>query len=159
MGWWGSGIMEGDDPLDAKGEILELLGFDYQGMDDDPTPEQICIALNEQQLTLLERFKEDEFDNFIKIQVLGFLIITTGAKLEKVVHEAIFEAIKNDDWTEEDRQHELTKFKNAVRNYYAKGGRPFLMTNEDMFRELFNSMGGIEVNPNDLDITGDDEDI
>lgn len=116
MGWWGCGIMDGDSPLDAKAEIFELLGFP-DNMDDDPTSDQIRVALNAQQLSVLNAYIDNQFSHFIEIQVLGYLIVTTGAVLEIQVKAAILEAISNDDWIEEDRQNVLEVFEQVVQNY------------------------------------------
>lgn len=117
MGWWSTTVMGGDSPLDAEGDLYDIIfeGSKYQDgcerMDAEDegelTKEAISKALLERLPELLERVRGPALDLDIHRQVLGVMILKYGVPITDLTSEAIELAIdgaKCDEWAHEDEE-------------------------------------------------------
>lgn len=117
MGWWGTGIMEGDSPLDFQGEIQDFINGEDGA---EPNKEQ----LEHHQAALVDFIKNHQWveDREIGLEVLGYLMITKGAKMHVQTKFAILGAISKDiSWNGDvEREKELKRFQAVIENYVDK---------------------------------------
>mgnify|MGYP001038511481 FL=1 len=123
MGWWGTGVMEGDEPMDLEYVIREALleGVEVNECDDDSSADEEEARLN---VIVADKLKKGEykkiladmmagdgefgdFDREIAIQVLGEMIMCYGGTMSDD-DKAIFRgAAENDDWAQgDDKRHD-----------------------------------------------------
>jgi hypothetical protein len=147
MGWWGCGVMEGDTPLDAEGDILDLLGDVHAertgGEKLDPysdeadniaydAPEhpinKLYALLKEDGVsadvfnrlnTFLKEGKYDGDDICIYRQVLGEMIVCSGGILPDDVKAGCIAAAKDDDWAggDSERKAAMKQYIKRLKGY------------------------------------------
>jgi hypothetical protein len=123
MGWFSATIMGGDPPMNWEGDLNDIAGA--RPYDDKPislTAKMIDEHLDE----MVEFIKKEDDDSNIGWQVLGVMILTTGAKMPIEIRENIVKNIYDeniDGWDKpEDRKFFLDRFRTQVENY--KEGHP-----------------------------------
>lgn len=105
MGWWGFGIMEGDEPLDILHDWEE-----FAGNREVPSKESVRFI---KQLSY-------EFDSAIVAQVVGYQVMLHQHPMGKGLRKRILAGIANDDWDTHDRLKALAGFKKNVKHYDGK---------------------------------------
>ena len=142
MGWWATTIMGGDTPLDFEDEFFELVGI-KKSYEDNPTPESDLpdlifkfnkIFLNNKMIEIAKRwigykkgkYMEDELNNMISIgyQVLAYIFMTNGVKLDNDLKVKMLKWIPKDNWELSNLEREknikeliekLTKYDGSVK--------------------------------------------
>jgi hypothetical protein len=110
MTFFNASIMGGDYQWDLAGQILNYLGF--SGFEEENL-DFIKKGLEENIDQILKMFRGDILEH-IGFQVLGYIILETGAKvradiIEKIIQSTLWDVNKNDGW--------IPNFYN-IRNYY-----------------------------------------
>lgn len=104
MGWSDACVMGGDSPMDWEANLCEKAGGHY---DDDEgnvyTREQLESKLPE----LLAYIEGCRGDQGIGFQVLGVMLLGTGAELTSEAKAKITKAAENDEWASEDRERQV----------------------------------------------------
>jgi hypothetical protein len=137
MGWWSKDIMGGDSPLDAKDEIYGICNVEEFGDDGrEITREDIEANLPE----ILEKFRGTEnneyySDRAIYFQVLGVLMMETGAPISEELKAEILENSKTDEWASEDEERKqiVEGFHTAIESY---DGTPIVIKSRGLFEVM-----------------------
>jgi hypothetical protein len=154
MGWWDTGIMGGDSPLDALVEYEEALEFRREDNGDaglypltqlannDILRERVRKMVNARFAYLLiahdKMVKEWGCDEDVVTQVLATLIMACGAHLPAEFKKAAIAAGENDDWAKEDaeRRAKMSSYLEAIRAY--ETGKPVQLKDHGLFeRNVF----------------------
>ena len=161
MGWWGCDIMEGDTPLDCRGDLVDyLLGdervAELESLDDDgmDTYEQIhneaydALKCPVNSTTAMLSIKDGVLCGYnpdIALQVLGEMIMVSGHPFPKQVREACIAAAQKEidtsekGWrTEGVRQKCLTAYIGRVRAY--KNGEAVEPSSKGLFVTMTEGM-------------------
>jgi hypothetical protein len=134
MGWWSTDILGGDTPYDVAGELELWLGLQPPGSDDSTVPlhmpdnwsaeERVIVADaiddydGTKLLTALRKVFTDE-SSVIATQVLGLLVISSGADMSDDLRKAVLDACQRDQWAKEDsrRTRKIAAFAALVKDY------------------------------------------
>jgi hypothetical protein len=128
MGWWSDDIMGGDTPLDLQSFIYDALGFIQYPEDSD---EEVRIPSDGFDYKKIVKFLKDRDgdDYWLKSdtgnifhQVLGILMMESGAPINKTLKAKMIKAAKNDEWAnedggDEDRKDKMDAFIAKLKNY------------------------------------------
>jgi hypothetical protein len=144
MGYWSTVIMGGDTPLDYQGDMIDLCGVDYSTFVDgdyDLTSIRSEIESNYDKLT--EFCDNVNYgDPNIAYQVLGVLILESGAKLPDDIADKIYAAAMNDEWAKEsaERKVNMYAFISQLTTYDRAGGTPTKVKYEGLFEKIFSNL-------------------
>lgn len=132
MGWWSCTVMGGDDPLDWLSDLASVCGVGFVEGDDDEAWEQsfhgfmLTRGAVEAHLDALVQHLESidarPYDNArIPVQVLGAMILWTGAAIPDALRERIIASAEGDEWAaeNEERAHYIARFVVALRQHEA----------------------------------------
>lgn len=104
MGWWSKDIMGGDAPYDWEDEIYEICGAEMwpEGRTSKGkiSPDQFTEHL-EKIIVALRKSKDP-----IGYQVLGVLMMESGADMPEEVKSKIMQACHDDEWARRDPERE-----------------------------------------------------
>lgn len=118
MGWWGFTIMGGNPPMDWEDNFNDITGA--RPYEDKPIP-LTGLMVDEHLYEMVALIQKDKDDPNIGWQVLGVMILTTGAKMPIEIRENIVKNIYDeniDGWDKpNDRKFFLDHFKVQVENY------------------------------------------
>jgi hypothetical protein len=160
MGWWGFGIMEGDEPCDLQYIIESELAGDVfigsdVGMSEDEAYDQTMAKTAEMAKQALEcgdymeivsKIKAGEFDSEfddydqnIALQVLGEMIMVYGGKMDETVKPIFVEAAEADGWAQgnDERKAEMDAYINRVIAYDGTAIEP---TSRGLFDTIFTAI-------------------
>lgn len=101
MGWHSYEIFGGDPPHDFANDIAKICGVKHHSR---LTWKSLERRL-ENVLDYINQYEDDDQDEdkMICYQVLGVLMMGTGAKINKELKEKMIESAKNDYWSKESR--------------------------------------------------------
>ena len=136
MGWWSTGIMAGDSPLDWEDEIYNLCGVEKWQEDSDKMakiPKSKLGSNLAKIVRVIER--ESGWEKQIAYQVLGVLIMRCGCEMTGKLKSSIVSSAENDEWALEDseRNKDCKAFAKKVKDY---GGKPTETPSKGLF-EVF----------------------
>jgi hypothetical protein len=130
MGWWGTGIMEGDSPMDEVGSLAAVCGVEYSEPSDDAdgdgyvfTPE----ALNKNQNQLMKVADNNKYDGHITFQVWAYLVMKHGAEMTRLMKACFLSACDSDEWAQEgdeERQESISSFREKIEAYSGEAVDP-----------------------------------
>ena len=107
MGWWSDDIMGGDSPLDWKADICDVMkgknSFSKYGDDDLFTGKMIQENLDKILKKIAKGYDEEERQ--IGLQVLGCMVLSSGAKIPAKVRNQIIKAAEEDIWMKENLEN------------------------------------------------------
>jgi hypothetical protein len=141
MGWWGVNLFDGDEPLDALGNIADKckLKYDDDGDINDPAlfhSYPFTKQIIEENLDKIVPESEHVYE--CHLIVVGALILFTGAKLPNNLKNKIIKCAKNDkgwNWDEEkDRKECMEKFIEKIKSY--KEGTRWKANNQGDFLSI-----------------------
>jgi hypothetical protein len=157
MGWWDVGIMGGDTPLDIQGHIDDMILGEWDGKSDrDISAEQL-----DQNLADILRLPSTSWvgqttdDQRIFFQVVGYNILTTGAKMPKSLRKQVLDACKQEiDFLESDsdeigwlnperRVAHLKAFSRQVEKY--RDGQAVEVHNRGLFEQMASGLEGVVI--------------
>jgi hypothetical protein len=123
MGWWSTGIMAGDSPLDWEDEIYNLCGVEKWQEDSDKMA-KIPKSRLEANLTKITKVIEREsgWEKQIAYQVLGVMLMRSGCEISQKLKSSIVSAAEQDEWATEDgeRKKSCGDFAKKVKAYEGK---------------------------------------
>jgi hypothetical protein len=144
MGWWGTGIMEGDSPMDEVGSLAAICEVEYSeevsptyGGDGDGyvfTPE----TLDKHQAEIAKVAENNSYDDHITYQVWAYLVMKNGAEMTAEMRGMFLSACDSDEWAQEgdeERQESVNDFRSKIEKY---GGHPTNLN--DHSKGLFHSL-------------------
>ena len=156
MGWWGTGIMQGDPPLDMECVIYRLMEVD-QYVDDNK--HLVVKALSEKQgflFTEISKYKYKE-DIHIGHEVLATMIMAYGVKMQPNIKSLLISSIEQDDWAKGDseRKQVIEKFISVISVY---DGTPVLIKEKGLMQTIMEHIDGgkpglVNVIPTETDET------
>jgi hypothetical protein len=128
MGWWSDDIMGGDTPLDLQSFIYDALGFIKYPEDSD---EKVRIPSDGFDYKKIVKFLKDRDgdDYWLKSdtgnifhQVLGVMMMESGAPISKTLKNKMIKAAQQDEWAnedggDEDRKDKMDAFIAKLKNY------------------------------------------
>lgn len=140
MGWWGCGVMQGDTPLDMENDILNEMGLKY---DERPTKE--LLEKNQLKLSHALDAVHYEEDRTVGYQVLGVMMIETGAKFTKKLTSRIRKAFLDDTWMAEEGENSergrvMLEMAEKVKSY--KPGKTKMEHEPGLFETMAIKLGG-----------------
>lgn len=118
MGWWGHGVMQGDQPLDIQYVIFDSLGIPE--LEDTPeNNELIKKLLTDNQSELVDNAGEVDEDISIVHQVLAYIMMQYGVLIKEEVKAKLIDSINQDEWASEDRERmaEIVSFVKTLVEY------------------------------------------
>lgn len=111
MGWWSEAVMGGDSPLDWEGDISDYIGGHFDADEGHIfTREQLESNL----VDVVKRIETSGTDVKIGLQVLGVLILKTGAQMPDEVRDKIVKAAEEDDWAAEDDRNRKAHMRDLI---------------------------------------------
>lgn len=120
MGWWSTCILGGDAPLDLLHVLCSEIGVAYNSEEGDAWSEY-GFAYTRRDIdknlpAVLKRIEKMRWDRGIAYQVLGHMILSTGAKLPAKLRDKIVAAAESDEWAQEDEERaaEMAKLIKAL---------------------------------------------
>lgn len=121
MGWYGKGIMDGDEPMDWCHTLTNLAGAYRDNCDYGKPRPEFKHALESRQHQLVEKVVKasGEYGRVIAAQVLGVLVINQGAKMGDAAKKLVLDACDNDEWAKRDLERKIyvSEFADIVRAY------------------------------------------
>jgi hypothetical protein len=128
MGWWSDDVMGGDTPLDIESFIYDAVGINKYPEDSD---EEVRIPSDAFDYKKIVKFLKDrDGDDYwlkgdtgnIFHQVLGILMMESGAPINKTLKAKMIKAAQQDEWAnedggDEDRKDKMDAFITKVKNY------------------------------------------
>lgn len=119
MGWWGFGVVEGDEPLDLMPSIVDAItGKESNNSPVFESDEEYDRFDAERHALLVEKLKAGDYasaitriqngefdrigDRNIALQVLGELIVVNGGVMTDETKAIVIEAAENDEWAKWD---------------------------------------------------------
>ena len=115
MSWGGTGIMDGDGPMDCAEMFSESMEAGYGGY--SPTV-ALVQAIDRDPVKVEELLDHHaEHKDWEYGQVVGLFIIAGGAQMTPWMRRKVLQAIDNDGWDNENRKDEMAKFHKAVVEY------------------------------------------
>lgn len=142
MGWWSATIMGGDSPLDEQSALLRQAGLSWEAAYELPKHRaEIEQALPK----MVEYAQKQKYDRDIVWQVLGVLLMGSGAAMPKDVQRTIIQAAKEDEWMKEvgqdtERGEHIQDFIHAVMSYNLEGGKPVELKREGLMDKINQAM-------------------
>lgn len=144
MGWWSTTVMGGDTPLDFEGDMLiDICGLAHDDyLENGYAPYRHTIESHIDELVAYCD-KHDGDDQNIAFQVLGVILMGSGAAMSADVKEQIEVGINMDEWADEDseRKEHMRDYLYAVHNYDTNGGTVVTLTSEGLFEKIFEALG------------------
>lgn len=133
MGWWSETVMGGDTPHDYKYEIYNNCGVSFNS----PTP-ILRKALLSHEKELLAFAEGGHWDNEIRQQVCGYLVITNGVPRSEAINKVIslaIESAEGDEWAKENqtRKKYMDDFIAALKSY---NGEPTEVKDKGLFEVI-----------------------
>ena len=126
MGWSGTGILHGDEPMDYEAEIESICGHNHE--DESQKPEDFVTKENLEkfQLKIMEVWKKNKETSEIAGQVLAYHMVALGCKFEPSVLKKCILALEIDEWakTNFERKHHINYLLNVLKNYKNKPTSP-----------------------------------
>jgi len=116
MGWWGTGVMSGDGPLDDKGDLFDLAGVKYEPGDESNLTAEV---LNKASAKIFKKFSKQSYQPEISLQVLAVMIMQVGAKMPQYMKKAFIRAANKDEWAREDESSRITEMVRLMRRIVA----------------------------------------
>ena len=117
MGWWGTGILSGDMPLDRIWVFEKYAGIDRESEDGGIFhPSRISEALATRLKALIEKddmawlnvTDENEYEHPVTVQVGAVIALAVGAKLSVDYKDKAIEIIQQDEWAKEDEERRVS---------------------------------------------------
>jgi len=141
MGWWSATIMGGDSPLDYLGVICDRMGapFDYDRGEGLHGYHFSRNDLEKNMDAIVKMIEKEKWEQSVYWQVLGVMIMASGAKAGQTLKNRIIREAKSDPWMTEDgpkseRAHHINDFIKAMKSHRA--GRVTRLTDEGLFQAL-----------------------
>lgn len=149
MGWWSTCVMGGDTPLDLQGVLCDAMDidFDYSGGGYRFTREHLESSLPHLLDVIEAAGKWWEWHKDTHYQVLGHMLMETGAEIPEPLRERIVRAAREDsDWRtrpldapddgsdDPERRSDMDKFIAAIQAHAA--GTPTHVRREGLVDKL-----------------------
>jgi hypothetical protein len=149
MGWWGVNVMEGDTPMDAECDIMDVIGDIHaektNGEVFDPYEDganEIIVSVLKQEgsaerilASIVATTTEGDEYRHISLQVLGEIIVCNGGLMPESVREAAIQGAKEDEWAQEDeeRKQAMCIYIDRIRAY---DGTPLEPVSQGLFGKI-----------------------
>ena len=144
MGWWSATVMGGDAPLDCQGDLIEILGIDF---DESLKMENrgITRQLIEKNLKKIKKWLAGmKEDREIAYQVVAFHVLATGADVGKRLLKQLIDNAQDpevESWCDPDeRRFYMDDLKKALQGH--KPGKVTKLKQEGLFQKIFEKAGG-----------------
>lgn len=135
MGWWSTDIIGGDAPLDFEDAIYNICGIDK--FPEEGGKARISAATLEENLDeIVAMIDEDTYDNGIGYQVLGVMMMESGAEISPDLRFEITRSCTEDEWAkeDEDRQTSILGLLGALDAYDNK--TPIIIKSKGLFEMI-----------------------
>lgn len=146
MGWWSGDILGGDTPLDFLGDFASIcecpmLDTDESAKSDTDAQDIYGYPFTRKQVEkfldpLFLRAGKDKYSPEIGLQVLGYLVLFTGAEISKIQQDLLVVAGQSDEWANEDasRRKHVNAYIAAMREH--KAGTSVNLKTKGLFEKL-----------------------
>jgi len=154
MGWWSDDIMGGDTPLDLQSFIYDALGLEQYP--NDRNKELIIPADGYDYKKIVKYLKDRDGDDYwlksdtgnIFHQVLGVMMMNSGATINKTLKAKMIKAAKNDEWAneglednDEGRRDKMDAFITKLKAY---DGNPTVIESKGLMETIFKGIASEE---------------
>lgn len=153
MGWWSTCVMGGDTPLDLQGVLCDAMGVDFDDGGYHFTREQLEENLLRLVTVIKEPCKWWSHHKDTHFQVLGHMLLETGAEIPESLRERIVRAAMEDsDWRtrpldepddgnyDPERRASMETFAAAIKAHVA--GTPTHIRQEGLFEKIEEHLRG-----------------
>jgi hypothetical protein len=149
MGWWSTAVMGGDTPLDAQGDIHDVIMTDKQHeaqYDRDLTPKELEMVRGKLSAFLDNSKKIENMaarygcdDAEIFMQVVGVIAMEFGVAIPAKLKREIIQAAKRDDWSFEDkgRRKAMKSFIDDIKKFKGKKPTELKMADKGLMFAMF----------------------
>lgn len=130
MGAWGTGIMEGDTPMDELSSLAAVCGIKYSEPGENADGDGYVFtaeALDKSQGALMAVADDNVYDGHITYQVWAYLVVKHGAGMTQMMKDCFLSACDSDEWAQEgdeERQESIGEFRDKIENYYGDAVDP-----------------------------------
>lgn len=145
MGWWSATILGGDPAYDARGNFMDIMGL-FES-DDDGDHDHFWLEelpLNEYADRVNEHIDAliAHANGGVYGQVLGALIMETGAKMSDETRQFVLWSAHSDEWAQynEERAGYINDFIEKVKAYPSEGGVVVEIVREGLFQKVFETI-------------------
>lgn len=159
MGWWSASILGGDEPLDYLGDLADICEVGNRDDEDEEFYKNLPPEERELRATLYDyaftaeivnnpktrkamiKYCQKAYTPEIAYQVLGVILMATGAKIPKSLKNKIINSAETDEWAnnkDEERVSFMQSFIAALNNY--TDGKPVFTTVEGLFQKINEKM-------------------
>lgn len=132
MGWWGTDVMAGDQPLDQLAMISDYCVVEFDSQNDSGlggylssyafTAENVN-DFRAATLSAIGKIRDDE-TRFISYQVFGVVIMAVGAEMPWDVKNQIAAAASMDAWAAEGDEERIAHMRSYLKMVEAYDGTP-----------------------------------
>lgn len=129
MGWFGYGVMDGDDPMDFRDELLGRFDVDYDKYwEDEEYFKSVGKLFEERQDEIYDWLKNYDWESrsnpghiqCVYVQACAYVLMSHNVIINKRGYKGMKKFIKIDFWSNDDkeRRKEMKKFKKKFKEYY-----------------------------------------
>lgn len=147
MGWWGYGVLDGDEPYDIIAEIEDVV---YEGIDVD-RDEQFLLCFDDFSEDHKQKIREnfnsrleqilakvsDNYDEVIAMQVVGSICMMIGTNMSDERRKVYIQAAEDDDADTfrdpSERRKALNDFITQLKSY---DGNPIEVAHQGLFEVM-----------------------
>lgn len=138
MGWWGNGIMCGDEPLDIEGDYNDRF-------------EAGSVITSADTINFIAELCETGYCDHIAKQVVGFIVMSQGLAMSEDLRAVILDGIQEelaeiereeDGWNSpQERKDNLIEFRQLTQDYPAGGGKVEMPEQIGLFDRIYAELG------------------
>lgn len=150
MGWWSATILGGDSPLDDLGSLAKICGIGHGDYEKPGNFHGYMFSKSVVEKNLKRLVEWCEANKYVEYrsiayQVLGAVVLHTGAKISKALHKKLIDQAMADEWMrEEGTGSERGRYVQAfVRMLKAhEPGKSVQIPDQGLFEQLAKVIGG-----------------
>lgn len=126
MGWSGTGILHGDEPMEFEHDIASMCGYDYNNEKQKSGDFLTKKNLEKFQLKIIASWKKNKETSEIAGQVLAYYMVKLGCKFEPSVLKKCILALEVDEWskTNAERKYHINYLLDVLKSYKNKPTSP-----------------------------------
>lgn len=125
MGWFGFGPLDGDDGMDLRDLVFDLINISFDPVGNTiQSNDEIRILLETNQEMIYDTMRDYDFDRHLNpgfmqrvyIQALAYIMCEYGVKINDRGKDTFIKFIDDDTWAleNEERKQEMITLKNRV---------------------------------------------
>ena len=147
MGWWDSGVLGGDEALDALSDFAGICECPVSETANETVPGSAMYygygftrKMVEANISAMRKRCSASYDGHVGLQVLGLIIMSVGAEVDDFLHRSILKAATDEDqeamgWNDPaERRGAIVEFAGAWRGH--KPGQVTVLTQHGLLEKV-----------------------